>query len=105
MPAPNILVSNDDGVQAPGIAALVAELRRANVANVHVVAPAAEQSATSHALTLGKPLIVEHKCLDGIESCIAVHGTPADSVMLALSPDVLADVLKVTKPTYILQND
>ncbi len=74
---PLILVTNDDGIHAPGIRALVEALER--LGDVHVVAPDREQSACSHALTLKHPLRVE-KLQDGWH---AVDGTPADCVNLA----------------------
>jgi len=73
-----ILVTNDDGVAAPGIAALASAL--APLGEVTVVAPATEMSATSHALTLTRPLRVT-AVSKGIYS---VDGTPTDCVYLAL---------------------
>lgn len=49
-----ILVTNDDGIDAPGIAALVQALRP--LGNVVVVAPDRQQSAVGHALTVSSPL-------------------------------------------------
>ena len=73
-----ILVSNDDGVLAPGIA-LLAEVC-ASVGQVTVVAPDREQSGTSHSLTLHRPLRA-HRRSDG---AFQVDGTPTDCVLLAL---------------------
>ena len=78
MSAPLILVTNDDGVHAPGIAALAAALRP--LADVHVVAPDREVSACAQSLTLKHPLRAE-----SVEPGFhAVDGTPADCVNLAL---------------------
>jgi 5'-nucleotidase len=78
MPEPLILVTNDDGVHAPGIRALAEALRA--LGQVHVVAPDREVSACAQSLTLTKPLRAET-----IEPFIhAVDGTPADCVNLAL---------------------
>jgi 5'-nucleotidase len=74
-----ILVSNDDGIQAPGIVALAEAL--AEIAEVTVVAPHAEQSAASHALTIHRPLRVKELG----NRRFAVDGTPTDSVLLAVS--------------------
>jgi len=75
---PLILVTNDDGVMAPGIRALAAALRE--VGDVIVCAPDRERSAASHALTLDRPLRV-----DELEPGVfAVDGTPADCSYLAL---------------------
>lgn len=78
MPEPLILVTNDDGVHAPGIRALADALRE--LGQVHVVAPDREVSACAQSLTLTKPLRAET-----IEPYLhAVDGTPADCVNLAL---------------------
>src|SRR5689334_12690717 len=69
---PLVLVSNDDGVLAPGIVALASALRAKF--RVVVCAPATEQSAGSHALTLSRPLR-HHALADDVHS---VDGTPAD---------------------------
>lgn len=75
---PLILVTNDDGVLAPGIRAAVAALR--DLGEVMVAAPDRERSATSHSISLDRPLRV-----DEIEPGIhAIDGTPVDCVYLAL---------------------
>ncbi|TCO82100.1 5'-nucleotidase /3'-nucleotidase /exopolyphosphatase [Plasticicumulans lactativorans] len=74
-----ILVSNDDGYQAPGIRALAAALRE--VAEVVVVAPDRDRSGASNSLTLKRPLsVVAHG--DGVSS---VDGTPTDCVHVAIT--------------------
>lgn len=78
-----ILISNDDGISAPGIAALAQALATEN--DVYVVAPDRERSATGHALTLHKPLRAESYDLGGgVKGAWAVTGTPSDCVKLAL---------------------
>src|ERR671921_1805864 len=74
----NILVTNDDGVLAPGLA-LLADVSR-QVGTVTVVAPDREQSGTSHSLTLHRPLRPARRPDGGWQ----VDGTPTDCVMLAL---------------------
>lgn len=74
-----VLLTNDDGIEAPGIA-LLEKLVAPLVKEVWVVAPRYEQSATSHALTIHSPLRVHE--LD--ERRKAVAGTPTDAVLLAL---------------------
>lgn len=74
-----ILISNDDGFQAPGIVALYEALR--TVAEVEVVAPEHNNSAKSNALTLHSPLYV-HQASNGFRY---VNGTPADCVHVALT--------------------
>ncbi len=73
-----ILVTNDDGVQSPGIHALAEALRP--MGDVLIVAPHAESSAIGHALTLRRPLRLDQYG-DGV---YAVDGTPTDCVNLAL---------------------
>ena len=75
---PVILVSNDDGIHAPGIAALATALEAAG--DVWVVAPDRERSAVGHALTLHRPLTAEPLG----PRRFAVNGTPSDCVNLAL---------------------
>ncbi|HIF63672.1 MAG TPA: 5'/3'-nucleotidase SurE [Deltaproteobacteria bacterium] len=74
-----ILVCNDDGVHAPGLAALAAAL--APLDRVFVVAPDREQSAAGHAITLSRPLRAELLR----EGWMAVDGTPTDCVNLAVN--------------------
>jgi 5'-nucleotidase len=74
-----ILISNDDGYQAPGIVALYEALK--TVADVDVVAPEHNNSAKSNALTLHSPLYV-HTASNGFRY---VNGTPADCVHIALT--------------------
>ncbi|KXZ46519.1 hypothetical protein GPECTOR_43g956 [Gonium pectorale] len=93
MPRPRVLVSNDDGINAPGIKALISELVKANVADVYVCAPSGERSAQSHAITLGRYMsCVPAECTAGVVEAYAVDGTPADSVMLALCSPVFQDL-------------
>src|SRR5438128_8231705 len=78
-----ILLTNDDGIYAPGLRALRPELRK--LGEVVVVAPATEQSAVGHSVTLTTPLIVQ-EVLDEERVPLgwAVEGRPADCVKLAL---------------------
>jgi 5'-nucleotidase len=74
-----ILISNDDGYQAPGIVALYEALK--DVAEVEVVAPELNNSAKSNALTLHAPLYVT-RAANGFRY---INGTPADCVHIALT--------------------
>lgn len=85
-----ILISNDDGVHAPGIHALAAEF---SDYEVYIVAPERERSTTGHSLTLHKPLRL-HKYGPRIFS---VSGGPADCIYVALN-----EVLKGKKPDLVL---
>ena len=74
-----ILVSNDDGIEARGLQALVEAL--ASLDRVIVVAPDRERSAASHALTLHRPL----RAVETAPGRYAVDGTPTDCVHLAVN--------------------
>jgi 5'-nucleotidase len=78
-----ILLTNDDGIYAPGLAALYHELR--HLGEVTVVAPESEQSAVGHAISLITPLRVKRVALDGGVKGWAVRGTPADCVKIAVA--------------------
>ncbi|KAK9838311.1 hypothetical protein WJX81_003708 [Elliptochloris bilobata] len=80
-----VLISNDDGINAPGLRALVEALVSDGTCTVCVCGPADEQSAKSHAITLGRPLLSYPISVPDVEEAFAVEGTPADSVMLGLS--------------------
>jgi 5'-nucleotidase len=79
-----ILLANDDGIYAPGIRALRKELQK--LGEVVVVAPATEQSAAGHSVTLLTPLLVTEVYEDDGTTFLgwAVEGRPADCVKLAL---------------------
>ena len=76
-----ILITNDDGVHAPGLQALAKSLQE--IAELIIVAPDREQSAVGHAVTLHKPLRMKPMQIEGIEATVyASNGTPADCVVL-----------------------
>ncbi|WLQ11453.1 5'/3'-nucleotidase SurE [Hahella aquimaris] len=74
-----LLLSNDDGVHAPGLSALADELK--NIAEIRVIAPDRDHSGASNSLTLTRPLILQ-KTSQGF---FAVDGTPTDCVHMGLS--------------------
>lgn len=80
----HILVTNDDGVHAPGILALQTALRQLPDARVTVMAPATNQSAVGHRKTLHKPLRVETVTLSDGNEAFACSGSPSDAAGLAL---------------------
>ena len=88
-----ILLTNDDGIYAPGIEALACALR--SIGEVTVVAPDVEQSAVGHSITLAVPLRVREVRKRGELFGYGVKGAPADCVKLALAalceerPDVV----------------
>ena len=87
-----ILLTNDDGIHAPGLKILEA-IARTLSDDIVIVAPSEEQSGTGHSLTLSRPVrlgtLSEHR--------FAVTGTPTDSVMMALNV-----VMKDSPPDLIL---
>lgn len=78
-----VLLTNDDGIRAPGLLALYREVR-AIADEVLVVAPLTVQSATSHGVTFHQPLMIETVAVDDSFG-VAVDGRPADCVKLALT--------------------
>lgn len=93
-----ILLTNDDGIYAPGLKALREQLLQ--LGEVTVVAPATEQSAVGHSITLLTPLVVQEVSDEhGRPMGWAVEGRPADCVKLALmellpnKPDVVVSGL------------
>ncbi|MDH3830195.1 MAG: 5'/3'-nucleotidase SurE [Gammaproteobacteria bacterium] len=75
----NILLSNDDGYQAPGLQALANEL--AAIADIHVVAPDRDRSGASNSLTLDSPI----RARQADNGFTFVDGTPTDCVHLAIT--------------------
>lgn len=80
---PLILVTNDDGITAPGIRALIEVMN--DIGEVVVVAPDSPQSGMGHAITVDSTLFVEQiKIDDGPQKEFSCSGTPADCVKLAV---------------------
>jgi len=75
-----ILITNDDGVYSPGIAALAQVARR--FGEVRIVAPDVEMSSASHSITASRPVTYKHTPLPGGIDAYRVNGTPGDCVML-----------------------
>ncbi|KAF3492692.1 hypothetical protein DY000_02053803 [Brassica cretica] len=81
---PIILVTNDDGIDAPGLRSLVRVLVSTNLYDVRVCAPDSEKSAVSHSIIWSRPLTAHRVEIEGAEA-YAVSGTPADCTGLGLS--------------------
>jgi len=88
-----ILLTNDDGIHAPGLFALYQALK--SEYDVDIVAPESELSAVGHAITLTSPLRVQEVHKDGSFFGYAISGTPADCVKIAVQelaerpPDII----------------
>jgi 5'-nucleotidase len=78
-----ILLTNDDGIRAPGLIAIYRELT--TLGEVHVVAPETVQSATGHGITLSTPLLTNCVTVEDVFTGTAVEGRPADCVKLAVA--------------------
>lgn len=79
-----ILITNDDGVFADGIIELAKELEKHY--SVCIVAPNCQKSATSHSITIDKPLIIKEEKLEGIKSrAFSISGTPADCTRVGVN--------------------
>ena len=87
---PVLLCTNDDGIHAPGLGLLINAASRHG--EVHVIAPDRQQSASSHALTLHRPL----RLTQAGERAYTVDGTPTDCVLIAIR-----DLLDPT-PDFVL---
>ena len=87
-----ILLTNDDGVHAPGLQVLE-EIARTISDDIWIVAPSDEQSAASHSLTITRPLRIRKHG----EQHFSVSGTPTDAVTMAVG-----HLMKETPPDLIL---
>lgn len=90
-----ILLCNDDGIHAPGIAVLHEAVR--DLGETHVIAPDAERSAAGHAITLSDPIKCTPVEKDGRFFGYGIGGTPADCIKLAVCA-----MLKETPPALVL---
>jgi len=77
-----ILLTNDDGIFAPGLAAIYKELVR--MGDVTVVAPAGSRSGASHSITYSRPLVYNKVDINGQFVGFSIEGSPADCVKLAV---------------------
>ncbi|HHV64271.1 MAG TPA: 5'/3'-nucleotidase SurE [Peptococcaceae bacterium] len=92
-----ILLTNDDGIFAPGITALYNVLAERNEHEIYIVAPEGQRSAVGRSITIYKPLFVTKHKLKGNNIALAVNGTPTDCVKLAIQGNVLPN-----KPDLII---
>ncbi len=83
MEKPLILITNDDGITAPGIRALIDMVKSIGDVDVYVVAPDSPQSAMGHAITINSTLHIE-EIKEGTIQEWSCSGTPVDSVKIAV---------------------
>lgn len=91
---PRILVTNDDGITAPGLRHLVSFMNE--IGEVTVVAPNSPQSGKGHAITINSTLTFEEITLEGPQRDFALSGTPVDCVKFAL------DKILTAKPDLVV---
>lgn len=90
-----ILLTNDDGYNAPGIQVLYQALKSQTKHDISIAAPEGQRSATGHSITLFAPLFVTEHALEGSGKGFSISGTPSDCVKLAVQgglipkPDLL----------------
>lgn len=94
MERPLILVTNDDGITAPGIRKLIEIMNE--IGEVFVVAPDSPQSGKGHAITINQTLSFEELQLDGPQQDFSCSGTPVDCVKIAL------DKILTRKPNLVV---
>jgi 5'-nucleotidase len=90
----NILITNDDGINADGIIELAKAIK--SIGNVYIVAPDSQRSATGHSITIHNPIMVKEAFIDEDIKAYAISGTPADCVKVgieALFKDVEIDLV------------
>ena len=78
----NILITNDDGIEAEGIKALVNWAKQ--LGNITLVAPKVEQSGRSHSIDFKFPIEIKKVDFDGADEAYSVNSTPADCVRFAV---------------------
>ncbi|MGM9531135.1 5'/3'-nucleotidase SurE [Intestinibacter sp.] len=85
----NIFITNDDGINAEGIKILAQEISK--IANTYVVAPDSPKSASGHAITLHKPILINDEFIAENIEAYSTSGTPADCVKVGIEA-ILKDV-------------
>ncbi|CAL0311349.1 unnamed protein product [Lupinus luteus] len=87
-----ILITNDDGINAPGLRALVESLAETNEFNIYVIAPDSEKSCIAHCITWLHPLHLNLTHIHGTISSFSVSGSPADCTSLGISKTLFPTV-------------
>ncbi|KAK9933332.1 hypothetical protein M0R45_020532 [Rubus argutus] len=89
---PTVMVTNDDGIDGPGLVALVHVLVSANRYNVLVCAPDTENSAVSHCITWRRPIAAKQVNMAAGATAFAVSGSPADCASLGVCKAIFPSV-------------
>jgi 5'-nucleotidase len=79
---PKIVITNDDGINAPGIKALWSVLDEANFADLYVIAPSTEKSGTGVGITSDKPILIQKTEWQNQTPAWSIGGTPADCIKM-----------------------
>jgi 5'-nucleotidase len=93
---PKILLTNDDGIDAPGIKSLWRVLHEANFADLYVIAPATERSGAGVSITWDRPILIRQREWPFETPAWSVDGTPADCIKMGIGvilkekPDLIA---------------
>ncbi|MCF7796988.1 MAG: 5'/3'-nucleotidase SurE [Lentisphaeria bacterium] len=87
MSRPKLLLTNDDGINAPGIAALAQAVKP--LGDIFIVAPISEMSAMGHAITLSDPIKMVEISKNGDFFGYGIGGTPSDCVKLAIHGEII----------------
>lgn len=85
----NILITNDDGIYADGILELAKTI--SDIANVYIVAPHTQRSATGHAITIHDPIMIKEENISDKITSYSISGTPADCVKVGIE-SILKDI-------------
>lgn len=80
----NILITNDDGIEAAGLQNLVRALHEKAGATIYICAPDGQRSATAHGITMNRPITVEEVPIEDVEVAYQISGLPADCIKLGL---------------------
>lgn len=80
---PHILLTNDDGIFAPGIHYLWQALKRADFADLTIIAPASERSGTGTSITWDRPIHIQEVSWEEETNAWSIDGSPADCVKIA----------------------
>ena len=96
MQRPKIVITNDDGIHAPGIKALWHVLHQANIADLYIIAPSGERSGTGASITWDRPILIQKAEWPANTPAWAIGGTPADCIKMG------ERVILKTKPDFIV---